>query len=104
MLGVMADLSSAGMTMVVVTHEMGFARQVADTVAFMDRGVVLEAGPPEAIFEQATHPGCADFSPRCSESHRRCSTGRLAGAQPACRRRCSANAFRLPSSSRMALR
>ncbi|MCG5463221.1 amino acid ABC transporter ATP-binding protein [Micromonospora sp. MED01] len=54
-LGVMADLSAAGMTMVVVTHEMGFARQVADTVAFMDRGVVLEAGPPEAIFERAEH-------------------------------------------------
>ncbi|MFC5923443.1 amino acid ABC transporter ATP-binding protein [Micromonospora vulcania] len=60
-LGVMADLSSAGMTMVVVTHEMGFARQVADTVAFMDRGVVLEAGPPEAIFEQATHPRLRRF-------------------------------------------
>ncbi|MEU8420764.1 amino acid ABC transporter ATP-binding protein [Micromonospora sp. NPDC048835] len=52
-LGVMADLAAAGMTMVVVTHEMGFARQVADTVAFMDRGVVLEQGPPEAIFERA---------------------------------------------------
>ncbi|MFF5177914.1 amino acid ABC transporter ATP-binding protein [Micromonospora sp. NPDC000316] len=60
-LAVMADLSSAGMTMVVVTHEMGFARQVADTVAFMDRGVVLEAGPPEAIFEGAEHPRLRRF-------------------------------------------
>ncbi|MFE9194013.1 amino acid ABC transporter ATP-binding protein [Micromonospora sp. NPDC007208] len=60
-LGVMADLSAAGMTMVVVTHEMGFARQVADTVAFMDRGVVLEAGPPEAIFERAEHPRLRRF-------------------------------------------
>ncbi|WP_309244455.1 amino acid ABC transporter ATP-binding protein [Micromonospora parastrephiae] len=60
-LGVMADLSAAGMTMVVVTHEMGFARQVADTVAFMDRGVVLEAGPPEAVFEQAEHPRLRRF-------------------------------------------
>ncbi|MEV7330526.1 amino acid ABC transporter ATP-binding protein [Micromonospora sp. NPDC093244] len=60
-LGVMADLSAAGMTMVVVTHEMGFARQVADTVAFMDRGVVLEAGPPEAIFEGAEHPRLRRF-------------------------------------------
>ncbi|MGI5522287.1 amino acid ABC transporter ATP-binding protein [Micromonospora sp. CA-259024] len=60
-LGVMADLSAAGMTMVVVTHEMGFARQVADTVAFMDRGVVLEAGPPEAIFERAGHPRLRRF-------------------------------------------
>ncbi|SIN41919.1 amino acid ABC transporter ATP-binding protein [Micromonospora cremea] len=60
-LGVMADLSAGGMTMVVVTHEMGFARQVADTVAFMDRGVVLEAGPPEAIFERAEHPRLRRF-------------------------------------------
>ncbi|MEU7925602.1 amino acid ABC transporter ATP-binding protein [Micromonospora sp. NPDC049801] len=60
-LGVMADLSAAGMTMVVVTHEMGFARQVADTVAFMDRGVVLEAGPPERIFEGAEHPRLRSF-------------------------------------------
>ncbi|MEH1164225.1 amino acid ABC transporter ATP-binding protein [Micromonospora sp. CPCC 205539] len=60
-LGVMADLSGAGMTMVVVTHEMGFARQVADTVAFMDRGVVLEAGAPEAIFERAEHPRLRRF-------------------------------------------
>ncbi|MBM7493562.1 polar amino acid transport system ATP-binding protein [Micromonospora luteifusca] len=60
-LGVMADLSAAGMTMVVVTHEMGFARQVADTVAFMDRGVVLEAGPPAAIFERAEHPRLRRF-------------------------------------------
>ncbi|WP_444950702.1 amino acid ABC transporter ATP-binding protein [Micromonospora ureilytica] len=60
-LGVMADLSAAGMTMVVVTHEMGFARQVADTVAFMDRGVVLEAGPPEEIFERAEHPRLRRF-------------------------------------------
>ncbi|WP_433268768.1 amino acid ABC transporter ATP-binding protein [Micromonospora vinacea] len=60
-LGAMADLSAAGMTMVVVTHEMGFARQVADTVAFMDRGVVLEAGPPEAIFERAEHPRLRRF-------------------------------------------
>ncbi|KAB1946394.1 amino acid ABC transporter ATP-binding protein [Micromonospora sp. ALFpr18c] len=60
-LAVMADLSAAGMTMVVVTHEMGFARRVADTVAFMDRGVVLEAGPPEAIFERAEHPRLRRF-------------------------------------------
>ncbi|WP_410812068.1 amino acid ABC transporter ATP-binding protein [Micromonospora sp. 067-2] len=60
-LAVMADLSAGGMTMVVVTHEMGFARQVADTVAFMDRGVVLEAGPPEAVFERAEHPRLRRF-------------------------------------------
>ncbi|MEV0154938.1 amino acid ABC transporter ATP-binding protein [Micromonospora sp. NPDC050686] len=60
-LGVMADLSAAGMTMVVVTHEMGFAREVADTVAFMDRGVVLEAGEPAAIFERPEQPRLRQF-------------------------------------------
>ncbi|WP_262285578.1 amino acid ABC transporter ATP-binding protein [Micromonospora sp. MA102] len=60
-LGVMADLAAAGMTMVVVTHEMGFAREVADTVAFMDRGVVLEAGPPAAVFEAPEHPRLRRF-------------------------------------------
>ncbi|RZU76615.1 amino acid ABC transporter ATP-binding protein (PAAT family) [Micromonospora kangleipakensis] len=60
-LGVMADLSAGGMTMVVVTHEMGFAREVADTVAFMDGGVVLEAGEPAAIFESPEHPRLRRF-------------------------------------------
>ncbi|MET8833829.1 amino acid ABC transporter ATP-binding protein [Micromonospora sp. NPDC004540] len=60
-LAVMADLASAGMTMVVVTHEMGFAREVADTVAFMDAGVVLEAGPPAAVFEAPEHPRLQRF-------------------------------------------
>ncbi|MEU6206990.1 amino acid ABC transporter ATP-binding protein [Micromonospora musae] len=60
-LGVMADLASAGMTMVVVTHEMGFAREVADTVAFMDHGVVLESGEPAAVFEAAEHPRLRRF-------------------------------------------
>jgi polar amino acid transport system ATP-binding protein len=60
-LRVMADLSAGGMTMVVVTHEMGFAREVADTVAFMDHGVVLEAGEPAAIFESPEHPRLRRF-------------------------------------------
>ncbi|MFI7426383.1 amino acid ABC transporter ATP-binding protein [Micromonospora sp. NPDC049836] len=60
-LAVMADLAAAGMTMVVVTHEMGFAREVADTVAFMDRGVVLEAGEPAAVFEAPQHPRLRRF-------------------------------------------
>jgi polar amino acid transport system ATP-binding protein len=50
-LALMADLASAGMTMVVVTHEMGFSRNVSDTVTFMDAGVVVESGPPAAIFD-----------------------------------------------------
>jgi polar amino acid transport system ATP-binding protein len=60
-LGVMADLSAVGMTMVVVTHEMGFAREVADTVAFMDQGIVLEAGEPAAVFESPEHPRLRRF-------------------------------------------
>jgi len=49
-LALMTDLARDGMTMVVVTHEMGFSRNVSDTVTFMDGGVVVESGPPEQIF------------------------------------------------------
>ncbi len=49
-LGVMRSLADAGMTMIVVTHEMGFAREVADRVVFMDEGVIVEQGTPEQIF------------------------------------------------------
>ncbi|MBP1161519.1 MULTISPECIES: amino acid ABC transporter ATP-binding protein [Rhodococcus] len=50
-LALMTDLAAGGMSMVVVTHEMGFARSVSDTVLFMDRGVVVETGKPEALFD-----------------------------------------------------
>ncbi|MFC8304415.1 amino acid ABC transporter ATP-binding protein [Specibacter sp. NPDC057265] len=49
-LALMTDLSKGGMTMVVVTHEMGFCRNVSDTVTFMDAGVVVETGPPGELF------------------------------------------------------
>jgi polar amino acid transport system ATP-binding protein len=52
-LALITELGTGGMTMVVVTHEMGFARSAADAVVFMDRGLVVEAGPPEEIFEAA---------------------------------------------------
>jgi polar amino acid transport system ATP-binding protein len=52
-LKLIADLGADGMTMVVVTHEMGFARSASDTVVFMDHGKVVESGPPEQIFEAA---------------------------------------------------
>jgi polar amino acid transport system ATP-binding protein len=52
-LALIADLGADGMTMVVVTHEMGFARSAADTVVFMDHGRTVETGPPEQIFETA---------------------------------------------------
>ena len=49
-LEVMKDLASQGMTMVVVTHEMGFAKEVADRVVFMDEGTIIEEGTPDEIF------------------------------------------------------
>lgn len=52
-LALIAELGADGMTMVVVTHEMGFARSASDTVVFMDRGKVVECGPPDQIFDNA---------------------------------------------------
>nr|WP_223280789.1 amino acid ABC transporter ATP-binding protein [Streptomyces sp. San01] len=60
-LRLMADLARGGMTMIVVTHEMGFARQVADRVVFMDAGVVVESGPPEQIFDAPRSPRLKKF-------------------------------------------
>jgi polar amino acid transport system ATP-binding protein len=54
-LDVMKNLAREGMTMVVVTHEMGFAREVADRVIFMDGGAIVEIGPPEHFFTSPTH-------------------------------------------------
>jgi polar amino acid transport system ATP-binding protein len=51
-LALMADLAKGGMTMVVVTHEMGFAREVSDTVLFMDHGAVVETGKPDQLFDK----------------------------------------------------
>ncbi len=55
-LDVMKELARSGMTMVVVTHEMGFAREVADRVLFFDRGQIVEQGTPQYFFEEAQHP------------------------------------------------
>jgi polar amino acid transport system ATP-binding protein len=60
-LQVMKDLAAEGMTMMVVTHEMGFARQVADTVSVMDHGLLLESGPPAQIFDDPQHPRTREF-------------------------------------------
>ncbi|MFJ3206186.1 amino acid ABC transporter ATP-binding protein [Streptomyces sp. NPDC086989] len=54
-LDVIKDLARAGTTMVVVTHEIGFAREVADTVVFMDAGAVVEQGPPAAVLDEPRH-------------------------------------------------
>ena len=60
-LDVMKKLAAEGMTMVVVTHEMGFAREVGDRVLFMDEGLVLEEGTPKEIFENPQNPRTRDF-------------------------------------------
>ena len=60
-LEIMRDLANAGMTMVVVTHEMGFAREVATRVLFMDEGVIAEQGTPEEIFENPKNPRLKAF-------------------------------------------
>jgi putative glutamine transport system ATP-binding protein len=63
-LDVMVNLADGGITMVVVTHEMGFARQVADRVVFMDEGTILEAGPPEHFFTNPSHERTKQFLSR----------------------------------------
>ena len=60
-LEVMRELARDGMTMIVVTHEMGFAREVADRVLFMDSGRILEEGTPGEIFSNPQHPRTKDF-------------------------------------------
>lgn len=60
-LQVMKELARSGMTMIVVTHEMGFAREVGDRVIFMDAGRIVEQGPPEYFFGQAQHPRTKEF-------------------------------------------
>jgi len=60
-LDVMRSLAEAGMTMVVVTHEMGFAREVADRVIFMEGGVIVEEGSPSEVFDHPKHDRTKDF-------------------------------------------
>ena len=60
-LGVMKELARGGMTMIVVTHEMGFARDVADRVIFMDGGVIVEEGTPEEVFDHPKSDRTKDF-------------------------------------------
>jgi polar amino acid transport system ATP-binding protein len=60
-LNVMRELRESGMTMVVVSHEMRFARSAADRVIFMDQGLILEQGPPQKLFNQPDHPRIREF-------------------------------------------
>jgi polar amino acid transport system ATP-binding protein len=63
-LEVIRELAASGMTMLIATHEMGFAREIADRVCFLDDGVVLEEGPPELIFEAPGEPRTRQFLQR----------------------------------------
>lgn len=60
-LDVMKDLASKGMTMVIVSHEMGFAKEVADRILFMDDGIIEEEGTPQEIFDNPKSPRTKDF-------------------------------------------
>ena len=60
-LDVMRDLARSGLTMVVVTHEMGFAREVCDRLVFIDEGVIVEEGPPEEFFTSARSERAKEF-------------------------------------------
>jgi polar amino acid transport system ATP-binding protein len=69
-LGVVREMRSLGMTMVIATHEMGFAREIADTVCFLDGGRILEQGAPEQMFTEPTHGATRDFLARVIASGR----------------------------------
>ena len=58
---IMKELAAEGMTMIVVTHEMGFAMEVADRVLFMDEGIIMEEGTPEEVFKNPKNPRTQDF-------------------------------------------
>jgi ABC-type polar amino acid transport system ATPase subunit len=60
-LDVMVELAGSGMTMICVTHEMGFARKVADQMVFMDHGKIVESAPPEKFFSHPDSKRCQDF-------------------------------------------
>jgi polar amino acid transport system permease protein len=60
-LDVIKELATSGTTMVIVTHEVGFAREVADTVVFMENGQVLEVGPPAQLFNAPAHSRTGEF-------------------------------------------
>jgi len=69
-LNVVRELAAEGMTMLFATHEMGFARDIADRVVFLDEGLVLEEGPPERIFRDPTEPRTREFLQRIIEAGR----------------------------------
>jgi len=69
-LDVIRELAKGGMTMLIATHEMGFARDIADLVCFLDEGVIAESGAPEAIFTEPSHPRTRQFLQRIVDAGR----------------------------------
>ena len=69
-LDVIGELAAGGMTMVIATHEMGFARDIATRVCFLDEGVILEQGPPEQMFGSPLEPRTQQFLQRIVSAHR----------------------------------
>jgi len=69
-LNIVRDLAQEGMTMLLATHEMGFAREVATKICFLDGGVVAEEGPPERIFSEPKNPRTQTFLRRIIEARR----------------------------------
>jgi polar amino acid transport system ATP-binding protein len=69
-LAVVRSLAAQGMTMLIATHEMGFAREIANRVCFLDEGVILEEGPPELIFSNPRQQRTQRFLQRIVEARR----------------------------------
>jgi polar amino acid transport system ATP-binding protein len=69
-LGLVRELADSGMTMLIATHEMGFARDIADRVCFLDAGVILEEGPPGKMFSNPTNPRTQQFLQRIIDAGR----------------------------------
>jgi polar amino acid transport system ATP-binding protein len=69
-LAVIRELAAGGMTMLIATHEMSFARDIADRVCFLDEGVILEQAPPEEIFTRPSQPRTQQFLQRIVDAGR----------------------------------
>ena len=69
-LGVIRELAAAGMTMLIANHEMGFARDIADRVCFLDEGVILEEGPPRQVFTAPVNGRTQQFLRRIVDAGR----------------------------------
>jgi polar amino acid transport system ATP-binding protein len=69
-LNLVRELAASGMTMIIATHEMSFAREVSDQICFLDDGVIREQGPPQQIFTEPREPRTREFLARIIEAGR----------------------------------